>query len=192
MHSWCAVTGEAAGLKQVTVVVPLDEVDRVGIEDGRHPLVEEAPDLGPGQIKRLLVPLQLRIAVRSGREQPVGMRAEEIGVGIDHLGLEPDPEAHAEPVDVVDQGHEPIGPDGVVDPPVAQAGCVIAPVAEPAVVQDEQLRADAGSPVRDRLQAAETVIEVDRFPDIEDHRLDGRMGGKSALPVARAATSSRR
>ena len=78
-------------------------------------------DLGPGQVEHVLVPVGSGNRSPAG-EDPVGVGAEEVGVGVDHLGLEPEPELHAQAADVVDQRGEALGPDRLVDPPVAEAG----------------------------------------------------------------------
>ncbi len=46
---------------------------------------------------------------------------------------------------MVDQRVQTVGPDTLVDEPVAQAGLIIAPVQEPTVVQDEALDAYLGA-----------------------------------------------
>ena len=49
-------------------------------------------------------------------------------------------------------------------------GGVVAPVAEPAVVEHEPLDAQLGRGVGQRLQAVEPVVEVDRLPRVEHDR----------------------
>ncbi len=79
------------------------------------------------------------------------------------------------------QGAEALGPDRRVDVPVAEAAGVVAPAQEPAVVEDEALHADGGGAVGDRGQPLEVVVEVDRLPDVEHHRLGGWMRRQAAL-----------
>ena len=117
-----AADGSGAGLEQVAVVVPLHEVDRVRRQHGVHPLEDVLPGLGPGQVQHLLVALGQRHPVAGG-EHPVGVRAVEVGVGVDHLGLEPEAELHAQTAHVLDERAEPalVGrPHRLVDPPVAR------------------------------------------------------------------------
>jgi hypothetical protein len=71
---------------------------------------------------------------------------------------------------VVDEGVESVRPGVLVDVPVAEAGPVVAAVAEPAVVQDETLHADFGAEVGQVGEAVEVVVEVDGLPGVEHHR----------------------
>ena len=86
-----------AGLEKLAVVVPLDVVDRARGEHRAHLIVDVLPHLRPGQVQHQLVAVQLRHPI-TGRQHPVGVSAIQLGVGIDHLGLEPEPELHAEPI----------------------------------------------------------------------------------------------
>ena len=76
------------------------------------------------------------------------MCAVEVGVGVDHLRLEPQPELHAERP----RRGRSAGPARrarpLVDEPVAEPGGVVAPVVEPAVVEHEPLDARPGPPGR--------------------------------------------
>ena len=94
--------GGAAGLEQVAVVVPLDRVDGVGGEHGADLVEDVLAHLVAGEVEDQLVTVQQRHPVAGG-EDPVGVVAVEVGVGVDHLRLEPEPELHAEPAHVVDQ-----------------------------------------------------------------------------------------
>ena len=164
-----AAARAAAGVDDVAVAVPLDVGDLVLRQQAADPLEQVAADLGPGQVENQLVPLQRRHPVPGGQD-PVRVRAVQIGVGVDHLGLDPEPELHAAAAHVLDEPVQPARPDVLVDPPVAQAGLVAAAPAEPAVVQDEPFHAEAGGGIGQRGQLAEVVTEVDRFPDVEVDR----------------------
>ena len=98
------------------------------------------------------------------------MGAGEVGVGVDHLRLDPQPELHAEPADGVDQRVQAVRPDVLVDVPVAEPGGVVATVAEPAVVEDEPLDADLRGHVGELGEPAEVVVEVDGLPGVEHDR----------------------
>ena len=161
-------------------MVPLHRVDRVRRQHRADLLEDVLAHLGPGQVEHQLVALEQRHPV-AGREDPVGVLAEEVGVRVDHLGLEPEAELHAEPVDVLHQGSEALGPDGRVHPPVTESETVVAPAGEPAVVEHEPLDTDPGGPVGDRGQPVEVVVEVDGLPDVQHHRLVGGVGGQAAL-----------
>src|SRR5690606_41923412 len=64
--------------------------------------------------------------------------SREVGIQVDHLRLEPQAELHPESVDEVGEGFEALGPDRLVDLPVAESGVVAAAGHEPAVVQDRK------------------------------------------------------
>lgn len=92
------------------------------------------------------------------------MGAGQIGIGVDHFGFDPQAELHAERADMVDQGAQAAGPDGLLDVPVAESCRVVAAVAEPAVVQDEALHADLRAEVGEVGELVEVVVEVDSPP----------------------------
>ena len=121
----------------------------------------------------------------AGRQDPVRVRAVQIGIGIHHLRLQPQPELHAPLAYVARELVQAAGPDGFVDPPVTQAGLVAAATEEPAVVQDVPFRSDAGRPVGERGEPAGVVVEVDGFPHVEvDRSGRARVGGPRAnVPV---------
>ena len=181
MHRGSTGPPAGPGLEQVAVVVPLHEVDRVLGEHGAHPVEQVVADLRAGQVEDELVPLEHRPAGTCA-EDPVRVGPEEVGVGVDHLGLEPQPELHAEAADVLDQRVQAVGPDRRVDPPVAQPRGVVAAVPEPAVVEDEPLDPDPGRAVRDAAQPGQVVVEEDGLPDVQDDRLHLRVARQRALP----------
>ena len=127
------------------------------------------PCLGHREVEHLLVaPLgRQRLA---GPQHPVGVLPVEVGVDVDHLRLDPDPELQAEPAHVGDQRAEAVRPDLGVDRPVAEPGPVVPAVPEPAVVQDEPLDADGGRDVGQLGQPVEAVVEVDGLPGVEHRR----------------------
>ena len=74
----------------------------------RHQRVEPFEDVGVGLRVRQVEHVLARAAAtagrgRAGREQPVGVRAREVGVEVDHLRLDPQPELHAELAHPVDE-----------------------------------------------------------------------------------------
>jgi hypothetical protein len=97
------------------------------------------------------------------------MGADQIGVGVGHLGLEPQPELHAVLAHPPHQGVQAVRPDGLVHVPVTQTRVVASAVAEPAVVDDEPLGADLGGGVGQREQPVFAVAEVDRLPGVHRH-----------------------
>ena len=79
------------------------------------------------------------------RHDPVRVGAGDVGVGVDHLRLDPQAELHAAargPLST--SGCSPSRPDVGRDVPVAEPGVVVAARAEPAVVEHEPLDADLG------------------------------------------------
>ena len=117
----------------------------------------------------------------AGGQDPVRVCAVQIGIGIHHLRLQPQPELHAPLAYVPRELVQAARPDGFVDPPVTQAGLVAAAPEEPAVVQDVPFRSDAGRPVGERGEPARVVVEVDGLPHVEVDRAGrARVGGPRA------------
>src|SRR5699024_1947991 len=114
--------------------------------------------------------------------------ARDVGVLVDHFRFEPQPEFHPESGDVVDQGCEPLRPDVGRDHPVAQPRGVIAPGAEPAVVEHEPFHAERGGAVGQVRQSRQVVVEVDRLPHIQS---DGAAGVDVVLARAQVAVEAR-
>ena len=74
----------------------------------------------------------------------------QLAVGVHHFRLEPKAELHAEPCHMLDQRFESIGINVLRRPPVAEPGLVITPRPEPAIIENEPLRANVSSLVRER------------------------------------------
>ncbi len=117
--------------------------------------------------------------------------AGQVGVEVDHLRLEPEPEVHAELAHPVGQRLEALRPDAGVDRPVAQRAGVVAAAEEPAVVEHEALRAQAAPAFGERDQGVEVVLEVDGLPGVEHHG-PGRPGPFAAGGGGSAPASSSR
>ena len=168
-----AVGGRCAGVGgvgEVPVVVPLEVGDVVLVEQREQGVAE--PDVGAIvlQVEHLLV-APLRRHASASAQDPLGMRARHLGVEVDHLGLDPEAELHAEAADVVDEGVEPAGPDSRIDGPVTEAGAVVPSTQEPPVVEDEALHADGSGHIRKCGEPVEGVVEVDRLPGVGHDRL---------------------
>ena len=97
-----------AGLDQVAVVVPLEEGDVVLAEQRVQPVADEGVAVGVGQVEHLLVARLGSRPARPARTGPSRVGPEQVGVGVDHLRLDPQPELHAQRTDV-DQRVEPSG-----------------------------------------------------------------------------------
>ena len=88
----------------------------------------------------------------------------EVGIGIDHLRLEPETELHAQCFDLFRQPFDTAGQNVAVGVPVAQARVVAAPCAEPAVIQDEQFHAAVPGFGSDLQQLFLIEIKIRSFP----------------------------
>ena len=127
-----------------------------------------AGHLRAGEIEHEL--MALRAACATGLVQaPVRVGAVEFAIRVHHLRLHPKTEVHAEPPHGVDQRRKPIREETGVGLPVAEAACVVAPTAEPAVVEHEAFDAERGSVLREALQRREVLPEADGLPSIEVH-----------------------
>ena len=116
------------------VVVPLDVVDLVLVQHGQHGVPHVGVAGGDPEIDHLLVTRGDR-RTTAGAHHPFGVGARDVGVEVDHLRLEPQPELHAELLDPVHQRVQPPRPGVGRDRPVAEAGEVVASGAEPGVVE---------------------------------------------------------
>ena len=74
------------------------------------------------------------------------MLAVEIGVGVDHLRLNPQAKVHAQRVNFVDERLEAVGKLLLIHIPVAQAGVVVFALAKPAVVHHKPVDAERRLP----------------------------------------------
>lgn len=146
--------------------------------------MEVLPGAGGGEIEDPLVAV-LGCPARSVGEDPVGVRAGELGVRVDHLGLEPQAELHAEAPHVLGEGLEALRPGVGGDLPVAEARAVVAARTEPAVVDDIAFDAQGGGPVGQGREGGQVVAEVDGLPGVEEHRAGpvgmGRQGSQPGV-----------
>jgi len=113
-------------------------------------------------------------------EAPIGMGAVEVAVGGDHLRLEPEAEFHSLGVDLAGQVGEAVGELFGVGDPVAERGAVVVAMAEPAVVEDEELDARFLGIAGELLELGGGEVEVGGLPVVDE---DG------ALAVAPRATA---
>ena len=148
-------------------MVPLDVVDVVPAEDVGHPVEEVVAHLRQAHVQHQLLAAH-DLIVRA--KYPVGMRPEEIGVAVDHLGFEPEAEGHAQAPDMLDQRGQPIRIFARIHGPITQRARVIVARAEPAVIQHEALRAKVGGTAGDLFQFLGIVVEINRFPTVVVNR----------------------
>ena len=101
-------------------------------------------------------------------QHPVGMRAIEVAVLRDHLRLEPETEFQSAPVrrrrDALDAALE-LFP---VDRPVAERGIVVVPMAEPAVVEHEELEPEIRRARSERVHLLVVEVEIRRLPVVDE------------------------
>ena len=157
------------GLHEVAVVVPLEIVDVVLGDEGADAFEYEVVRVGVGDVENLLVPRRGAGAL-AGRKHPVGVGAGEVGVRTDHLGLEPQAELHAPGPHSRHERAETVGPDGLVNQPVAQARGRVSPPSEPAVVEHDPFDSDLGGAIGDLDEPVQVVVEVDGLPRVEHER----------------------
>ena len=158
-----------ARLGEVAVHVPLHEVDGVGrqeVADGRQ---DPFGDVIAREVEHELVALLGPRPVLKVQD-PVRVRAVQVGVGVDHLGLDPDAKAHAELLHVLDQWGEAPWELLDVDVPITESRPVVFAAHEPAVIDDEELDAH----LRGKVGELSLVLFVDaeggRLPGVVEHR----------------------
>lgn len=120
---------------------------------------------------------------------PLGVRVVEGRVWVHHLRLEPEAELEVcggvgdfEVVDLGDEGGEAVREAVRVHLPVAEPGVVGETgvfVAEPPVVEDEQLDAQLGRLLRETVDGGFVVVEREALPAVQQH--GARRGGELAL-----------
>lgn len=98
------------------------------------------------------------------------MRPVQLAVAVDHFRFDPQSEVHAQTVHLVGQRTQSAGEGLLAGGPVAEPGPVVAPGAEPAVVQDEEFGADAGGQLRQLDLAGLVDIESGGLPGVVEHR----------------------
>ena len=166
-----------ADVGEVPVHVPLDVSDRGAVEHRADAFDEMVAHVVAAQVEDELVPAAARLP--SGHaDDPVRVGTEQVGVRVDHLRLEPQPEHHPEAGDVLGQRPQSVRERGRIDDPVAESAPVVgagaAPGPEPSVIHDEQFAAEPGRAAGHRAQGALVDVEEHRLPRVELDR---------ALPV---------
>ena len=151
------------------VHVPLHVIGLRQCEHIRHCRDYVVPYILPGQVQDELVPSDRRFP-SGNHHRPVRMLVEQQAPAAHHLRFDPDAE------------HQPHGVYALGKPcyasrkllrvhvPVAQAGAVVVPATEPAVVQNEQLHADFLRRFRQLQDPAFREVEVRGLPVVAQHR----------------------
>src|SRR5207245_1015814 len=95
---------------------------------------------------------------------PVRVLPIKIAVGIDHFGLYPQPEVHAEAMDPINERLESVGKLLRVDIPIAEPGVIIVALPEPAIINDEPFYPKPRGFLCKRHLPGLIDIELGRFP----------------------------
>ena len=163
--------GQIGGVdvRENAVHVPFDVGDIARGKDLGHLFDQPIGDLGIAQVKDPLV-TTLAVEAFGNRRRPVGVLPIQAAVDVDHFRLDPDAEAESEIGDLFTQTFQPTGQLLGIGVPVAEGAGIVAAVAEPAVVHDEQLDPELFSRFRHGDQIAFADIEVGRFPRVEQDR----------------------
>ena len=170
MHRGPLRVGAAGdGLEQLAVVVPLDEIDPVSLDEPRDRLEQIRVRRRIRDVEHILV-ARGRAEAGARTEDPVGVLPREVGVEVDHLGLEPEAELHALGAHDIDERIEPVGPYALVDLPVAEARIIGAAPPEPAVIEHDAFDAHRRPGPRKRGQPVEIVREVHSLPRVQHER----------------------
>ena len=103
-------------------------------------------------------------------DDPLGMGAIEVAVRADHLRLDPQTEAKPEVRDRTSDAVDPVGQLAPIDDPVAERAIVRIALAEPAVVEHEELHAEVARGRGDPDEPVVVEVEVGPFPVVEDDR----------------------
>ena len=164
---WRAAGGK--GLGEMAVEVPFHIVDDARLEDLRDRRHDVVLHLRPREVKHELMAAEGHRSVRRA-QHPVGMRTIEVAVLRDHLRLEPEAEFQPAPVrrgrDALDAALE-LFP---VDRPVAERGIVVVPMAEPAVVEHEELEPEIRRARSERVHLLVVEVEIRRLPVVDEDR----------------------
>ncbi len=161
--------GEAVRLGDRPVHVPLDVRDRRAREELGQDAEEVVDDLRPREVEDELL-AALGPGPARDPDRPVRMRLEQPASLADHLGLDPHPEAQAQRLDLPGEPVDAAGELAPVDDPVAERRIVGIPLAEPPVIEDEQLDPEVARGGRDLEQPGLVEVEVGRLPGVEQDR----------------------
>ena len=174
------LAGLGRGVGEVAIHVPLEIADRVVAEQGIQSRKQIVSDVRACEIQHALIPPQ-RLLTAFQRQYPVGMRAKERAVRIDHLGFHPQTEFHALGMDGRDQWPQPLGVFALIQVPITQRCSLTIAAHEPAIVEHEAFRSDVASSGDQLLQTPGIVIEIEGLPgvDVDRARLVRRRPVKS-------------
>ena len=165
----CGGEGGGPHVGEGAVHVPLQIGDAGAVQDAAHGGIDVVPDLLPGEVQHQLAAPR-GLGPSGGPQGPVGVGAVEVGVGAHHLRLDPQAEVQPQCLDAGRQGLQSAGELALVHVPVPQAAEVRVPLAEPAVVQDEELHAQRRALPGDVHQALRVKVELRGLPVVDEYR----------------------
>lgn len=165
------VRGQQSGTRvgNIAVKIPFDIVYFIFREHGVHLVEYVVAHIFSGHIENILMPAYAGLAV-GDMDAPVGVGAEEVGVGGDHLRLVPyaklKPEVIYSAYKLAKSSLELV----FIYEPVAQRVLVVVALAEPAVVHDEHIHAKFLCALRERDELVRIKIEERRLPAVYQQR----------------------
>ena len=117
---------------------------------------------------------------------PVGVLPVQMTVFADHFRFDPDAELHAEIVDPADQRAQALAQLLFIHGPIAQAGGIGIPLAEPAVVHNDHLDAQVMGFFGQIVNGAAGEIKIGGFPAVDQDRAGLCLHRSSAYMMADA------
>ncbi len=164
-----AGSADAVRLGDGPVEVPLDVRDRGAGEDVGQDVEQVVDDLRARHVQDELL-AALGPWPAGDPDRPVRVRLEQAAAPADHLGLDPEAEPETEGLDLRGDAVEAVRQLSPVHEPVAERRVVRVTLAEPAIVEDEQLDPEIAGGRRDLDQLRFVEVEVGRLPVVEDDR----------------------
>src|SRR4051794_27436881 len=140
-------------------------------------------DLRPRHVEHELLPALGAWAARDA-DGPVRVRLVQLAALADHLGLDPQTESDPERLDLRRNTVEAAGQLPPVDEPVAERRVVRIALAEPAVVEDEQLDTEVARGRGDLDELRLIEAEVGCLPVVEEDRPRPASPAPARQPVA--------
>ncbi len=151
----------------MAVHVPLDVGNGGGVQNAGHIFHNVVPDLRLCQIQQQLIPSQ-NIGEAVG-EGPVRVGPVQVRIRVHGLRLKPEAEFQSPVVDLPGKAGDALGQLLGVHIVIAQARPVVIALAEPAVVQNEELAAQLLGPVRQVQQTVLGEVEHAALPAVIEH-----------------------
>ena len=182
------------GFGDELVVIPFDVIDAKFADELVHGAIHIGIGVGIGQVDDLLGAPLHRQTTGGGLQDPIRMRAEHVGIGVDHFRLEPQAELKTLAVHIVGERLQrlvAVRPHLLRNLPVAEAGSVITARAEPTVIHHKAFHTAFHGLVGQCGEGVVVVVEIDGLPSVEDDRT--RLGGDAVLgvPVAMRVADER-